>query len=63
MLDIMYYYGNNSTKELAVAMGKKEETPSATPTSPTAKVWQRQSGSVSSSSSVYSPTSQCFSNT
>ena len=47
MLDIMYYYGNNSTKELAVAMGKKEETPSGTPTSPTAKVWQRQSGSVS----------------
>ena len=57
MLDIMYYYGNDSTKELAVAMGRKEEasvrSPSGTPTSPTAQDWQRHS---SSNSSVYSPT-------
>ena len=55
MLDIMYYYGNDATKELAIAMGKKEEGPSSTPTNPTA---QRYSSSVSSSDSVYSPTGE-----
>ena len=57
MLDIMYYYGNDSTMELAVAMGRKEEapvrSPLGTPTSLTAQDWQRHS---SSNSSVYSPT-------
>ena len=61
MLDIMYYYGNDSTRELAIAMGRKEEasrsvrSPSGTPTSPTAQDWQRRS---SSNSSVYSPTGE-----
>ena len=57
MLDIMYYYGNDSTKELAIAMGRKEDSavrsPLGTPTSPTAQYEQRHS---SSNSSVHSPT-------
>ena len=52
MLDIMFYYGNDATKELAIAMGKKEEGLSGIPTNPTV----RHSSSVSSSDSVYSPT-------
>ena len=59
MLDIMYYYGNDSTKELAIAMGRKEDgavrSPLGTPTSPTALYEQRHS---SSNSSVHSPTAQ-----
>ena len=59
MLDIMYYYGNDSTRELAIAMGRKEEasvqSPSVTPTSPPAQNWQRHS---SSNGSVYSPTGE-----
>lgn len=58
MLDIMYYHGNDTTKELAVAMGRKEEAPAnGTPTSPSAQNWQHQSSSINSSSSgVYNPT-------
>ena len=61
MLDIMYYYGNDATKELAVAMGKKEEGPSGTPTNATT---ERHSSSASSNGSIYSPTGElldCFS--
>jgi len=57
MVDIMYYHGNDSTKDLAIAMGKKEEAstpvhPDVVPTSPTA---HDQSSSVSSTSSIASP--------
>ena len=59
MLDIMYYHGNDSTKELAIAMGRKEDSsmrnPLGLPTSPTARDQQRHS---SSNSSVYSPTAR-----
>ena len=59
MLKIMGYYGNDSTRELAIAMGWKEEasvrSPLVTPTSPPAQDWQRQS---SNNSSVYSPTGE-----
>ena len=54
MLDIMYYYGNDATKELAIAMGKKEEGPSSVSTKPTG----RHSSSISSNDSVYSPTGE-----
>ena len=57
MLDIMYYYGNDATKELAVAMGKKEEGPSGTSTN---SVTQRHSSSASSNGSIYSPTGECL---
>ena len=52
MLDIMYYYGNDSTRELAIAMGRKEEasvrSPSGTPLS----------RSSSNSSVYYTPTGE-----
>lgn len=59
MLDIMYDHGNDSTKQLAIVMGRKEEvavSPLATPTSPAAKDFQRHSSSASNNSSIYSPT-------
>lgn len=61
MLDIMYYHGNDATKELAIAMGKKKgdsvSSSSPTPTSPVSQDWHCQSSSVSSNnSSVHSPT-------
>ena len=59
MLDIMFYYGNDSTRELAVAMGRKEEasmrSPLLTPTSSPAQDWQCH---PSSSSSLHSPTGE-----
>ena len=59
MLDIMYYYGNDSTKELAVVMGKKEQapkSPSGMPTSPSSQSGQRHSSSTSNNGSIYNPT-------
>ena len=55
MLDIIYDYGNDAARDLAVAMGKKEEISSATPTNLTASD-QQQSSSVNSNSDVYTPT-------
>ena len=51
----MYYYGNDATKDLAVAMGKKEEGPSGTSTN---SITQHHSSSVSSDGSIYSPTGE-----
>ena len=56
MLDIIYDHGNDTARDLAVTMGKKEEISSATPTNLTASDQQQQSSSVNSNSDVYTPT-------